>query len=397
MKRTSALYLLCALLLLLSILVGCMPAAVEPVVNDLPEEEVIPEPESVTVNLRAVGDNLIHDVIYKQAAARAADGGYDFGPAYEHVADLIRGNDFMFINQETILAGSIAPLSTYPMFNSPMELGEQLIGLGFNLIGQSNNHMFDKGEAGLRTCIEFWKSHPEVMMTGAYLNDADMHTPKTFTVKGITVGMVAATQHTNGLYLPGDSELRYVPTDDRERMAELVAEAKQVSDLVVASIHWGNEGTHQVTDYQRDYAQYLADLGVDIILGTHSHTLQPMQWLERENGGKTFVIYSLGNFISAQSSNYNMPAGMVDITITKDLTDGEITIDEVRFIPTVTHYDYGMKDVRIYPLMEYPEELAAAHGVNAYTPFNLDYAKDTVRQVIDPQFWDEELTGFLAG
>lgn len=369
-----------------------------PLISSGSEDPALPDP--VTVNLRAVGDNLIHDVIYQQAARRTNSEGYDFLPAYEYVAPLLADNDFMCINQETILAGSIAPLSNYPQFNSPMELGDQLVDLGFNVVSHANNHMFDVGEDGLRTAVNFWKSKSTdgVLLTGAYLDEEDLHTPKTKTVNDVTLAFIGATQHTNGLSLPAGSDMRYVHTDERELMAQLVSEAKAVSDLVVVAVHWGNEGTHQPTQYQYDYARYLAELGVDIVWGHHSHTLQPMEWIDQDNGSgeRTFVAYSLGNFISAQSSNYNMPGGMVDLSITKNYETGKTIVEQATFIPTVTHYGANMSNVTIYPLSAYSPELASQHGVQAFTPFSYDYVLDTVRQVIDEEFYTPELATLLA-
>lgn len=106
-----------------------------------------PEPVSRQVTLVAAGDNLIHDVIWMQASRRAGGNGYDFAPAYEAIAPIVAEADFAFVNQETVLAGAELPLSNYPRFCSPPEVGETMLDLGFNLIATANNHCFDQGEA----------------------------------------------------------------------------------------------------------------------------------------------------------------------------------------------------------------------------------------------------------
>lgn len=105
------------------------------------------------ITILGVGDNLIHDGIYKQANRRAGGTGYDFSPVYERVAPYIQQADVAVINQETPLAGDILPLSGYPRFNSPAELGDELVKIGFDVINHANNHILDQGEQG---CAPRW-------------------------------------------------------------------------------------------------------------------------------------------------------------------------------------------------------------------------------------------------
>ncbi len=351
-----------------------------------------PTPEPVTIRMVAVGDNLIHDTIYKQAAQRAGGQGYDFDFPYQHIAPLIKGAQVAFINQETLLATAVAPPASYPRFNSPSQVGDKLVSLGFNVVNHANNHMFDWGEAGYAATIDYWQNQPGVLLTGAYRDNSDLHSLKVMRAGDISIAFIGMTERTNGLSLPAGSTMRYISTDERQLIEALVAAAKKAADLVVVSAHWGNEDTHNISDYQRETAQFLAGLGVDIILGHHSHTIQPMEVLERPDGGSTLVAYSLGNFISAQSSPWNMPAGMLDIAITKDYETGKTGVSSVFFVPTVTHYGAGMADVAIYPLADYTPELAALHGVRRKYPiFSYKYALDLVRDNIPPAFWSPEL------
>lgn len=372
------------------------PAVVEPSSTSQPqvssESEAPAPPEPEIIRMVAVGDNLIHDTIYNQAAKRAGGDGYDFDFVYQHIAPLIEGADVAFINQETLLATAVAPPASYPRFNSPTQVGDTLIKLGFNVVNHANNHMFDWGEKGYAATIDYWKSKPGVLLTGAYENDEDLHSLKIFQAGDISIAFIGMTERTNGLSLPAGSDMRYISTDETELIEELVTAAKGAADLVVVSAHWGNEDTHNISDYQHEKAQMLADLGVDIIIGTHSHTIQPMEWLERADDGKTLVAYSLGNFVSAQSSPWNMPAGMLDLEITKDYASGTTAVTSAYFVPTVTHFGSGKSDVTIYPLSDYTPELANVHGVRGkYPVFNYKYVVDTVRNNISPEFWSPEL------
>ena len=162
-----------------------------------------PRQEILRASFLAVGDNLIHSKLYEQAKERAGGSGYDFKYLYQNVAEDIKNADIASINQETIIAPSKPP-STYPLFNSPPELGKEVVRLGFDIINIANNHMLDKGSSGLKEAIEFWRSQDGVKMTGAYLNESEMYVPETITRNGIVFGIVGITDTTNGLSLPAN-------------------------------------------------------------------------------------------------------------------------------------------------------------------------------------------------
>ncbi len=386
-KQKTALALTATVIMLLAGVVAAMRVAMAnpgaeppPASSQLSSQSQPPTPEPVTLRMVAVGDNLIHDSIYNQAARRAGGQGYNFDFAYQHIAPLLKGADVAFINQETLLATAVAPPASYPRFNSPTQVGDKLAELGFNVVNHANNHMFDLGEKGYAATIGYWQTQPGVLLTGAYRDNQDLHSPKVLRAGDVSIAFIGMTERTNGLSLPADTDMRYISTDETQLIEELVAMAKRSADVVVVSAHWGNEGTHNISDYQREKAQMLADLGVDIILGHHSHTIQPIEYLERPDGGRTLVAYSLGNFISAQSSPWNMPAGMLDITLTKDYKTGKTGVSSVFFVPTVTHYGSGMSDITIYPLSDYTPQMADTHGVRSKYPiFNYKYVIDTVR------------------
>jgi poly-gamma-glutamate capsule biosynthesis protein CapA/YwtB (metallophosphatase superfamily) len=358
-----------------------------------PQEEdikVSPQPEPIpaaTIELVAVGDNLIHNTIYKQAAERAGGNGYDFTYAYQHVAPLIEKADLAFINQETPLATAIYKPSSYPLFNSPTEVGDAVVDMGFDIISQANNHMFDKGEKGLVATLDYWHTKDGVKVVGAYRDDSDLANIRMVEINGISLAFVAFTEMTNGLTLPAGSKMRYILAEDEELLKSQIQAAAGLADVVVVSAHWGNENTHEPTQNQRQLAQKMAVWGADIILGHHPHTLQPIEYIERENAGPALVVYSLGNFISAQHGANNMVGGIVRINIKKDYqSDPQISLTKVDFIPTITHYTAGVKNVTIYPLNQYTTEMAGSHGVRQYASFSYDYIQDVLHNVITDQF-----------
>jgi len=360
-----------------------------------PEE---PEPYYTQVSLKAVGDNLIHNTIYMQAANRAGEGQeYDFYPAYENIIPLIEGADLAFINQETLLASEVFEVSTYPMFNSPTVLGDTMLDIGFNLFTHANNHALDKGVKGINATLDYWDSKKEegeeFLLSGIYRDEADMNEPRIIEKNEITFALVSFTEHTNGLKLPSNAENRIIYTSETELMKEQIRTAARMADIVLVSVHWGVENSHTVTNAQRELAQQFVDWGADLILGTHPHVLQSIEKLTSTDGeDSAYVIYSLGNFISAQSAGDNLVGGVFNITFEKEHLSGVITMSEPTFVPIVTHYETAwQKNLALYPLSEYSPDMAASHGVIRNTPaFSLEYIESMLDTVIGEPYLDYE-------
>lgn len=336
------------------------------------------------VSFVAVGDNLIHDTIYEQAAARSS-GGYDFSYAYENVAPLIKAPDVAILNQETIISTD-HNVSSYPMFNSPVEVGEEMLKIGFDVFNIATNHSLDCGEKGLISAINYWKSK-NVITTGAYLNSEEQQKVAVGEVNGVKIAYLGFTESTNGLSLPKDSEVVLVRASDETLLQQKIMKAREVADFVIVNAHWGNEYTHEPTTEQRELAKKLASWGADVIIGTHPHVIQPVEYIENSDGRRTLVAYSLGNFISAQNRGPRMLGGMINFDIVKNNNTGKVAIENVVFSGVVTHYGYNASNVRIYPLADYTEELASKHGVKSKNPdFSLQYLNNIMNEVIDKQF-----------
>lgn len=351
--------------------------------SDIEDEIAIITDEEIqnpTVRIVAAGDNLIHSSIYNQARARAEYQGYDFSYAYQYVKDLFKG-DLNILNQETLICNDIYEPSDYPQFNSPVALGDYMMDIGVNVFSISNNHMFDKGEEGLKAALDYWDSRADrALVYGAYRNNEDMNNIRTLEVNGIKFAFVAFTQYTNGLSLPAGSELRMIYTSETEIMKQQIQKAAKIADCVIVSVHWGDEDSSVVDDERKFLAKEFADWGANIIIGTHPHVIQSMEYIDNSMGGKSFVFYSLGNFISAQSDNFNMVELLADFNVTKDLVTGEIIIDDIKAIPLINHYDYGYSNIRVYPYSMYTEELALGHGIHSVSS---GYAHQFSMQVID--------------
>ncbi len=212
-------------------------AASTAVSSSTPESSEPPVQKPVSITILGAGDDLIHDTIYKQASQRAGGKGFDFTPVYARIADDIKNADISVVNQETVLASKVAPLSGYPRFNSPVELGDELVNLGFDVINHANNHVLDQNQKGLAATLDYWATKPSVKVIGAYRNDADMENIRIVEAKGIKTAHIGITEMTNGLYLPKDSPYRIIYADNTQLIERLIKKAKTMADVVVISVH----------------------------------------------------------------------------------------------------------------------------------------------------------------
>lgn len=336
-------------------------------------EEPIPETHSVT--LVCAGDNLIHSSIYKQAAARAAangEEGYDFGPIYTETADIIAAADLAILNQETIITDEFPP-SNYPMFCTPEEMGDEIAKQGFDAVSISNNHVLDKGEAGLKATLKYWETnHPEIAVYGASVGEPAI---PVLEVNGITFAFLGFMEHTNGLSLPGDSDCTITYLYETEEVERQVKRAAELADCVIVSPHYGLEVSNEVTEQQLEMTQKLGDWGADIIIGTQPHTIQPMEFFKTARGTEAFVFYCLGNYVSGMENPLAMMGMLGTLTVNKN-ADGEIEITDPGAIPIISHYEYGYSNTRIYLWDNYTREIAATHG-------NPGFSYDLAQSIIE--------------
>ena len=336
------------------------------------DESVLPAVEKTRLSFIAAGDNVIHPCIYmdaeRRAAAQVAAGEknirkYNFKPTYIDVADYIASFDLAFINQETLMAGEKYGYSGYPTFNSPRDLGYDLVEMGFDIVNIANNHMCDKGTAGLAATVDFWKGLEDevgVTMIGGYYDRDDLLTPRVIERDGVKIALVGYTEMTNGITLSKKEPL--IPYTTEVNIDQVIMNAREEADVVIVSVHWGNENWNTMTKEQKSLAQKFADLGVDVIIGHHPHVLQPIEWINStDDEHKTLCIYSLGNFIAAMQSWQNMVGGFLTFDIVK-MTDGSCFIDSPAFVPTVFYYGPSYFNSHVYFLDDYTDEMAKTHA-----------------------------------
>lgn len=360
-----------------------------PMPTPLPTPAPTPEPTPTveTVRFSATGDNLIHDGIFLQARQRGENGSYDFTEAYEPMRTFYEQFDVNWLNQETLVNDAFEP-SGYPLFSTPGDITDALYDIGFRVFSVSNNHSYDKGAEGITSSLEHWAAMPDDVAVAGFYNQETYDDYTYQTVNGITFGYLSYTEYTNGLPTPSESEYRVIYLDERDLISQQIADMRPNCDVLVVSCHWGVEGSHEMTDFQTETAQWLADQGVDLIIGTHPHVTQTAQWLTGSGGNTTFVAYSLGNFLNAQSQPDNMVGAVLDITFQKTTQpDGSVSVEMLnpKLHGVVTQYEEGYQDIRVYPYADYTDELGAAHG-------NFTLSRTQIEEVLSSSIDSEFLT-----
>lgn len=343
------------------------------------------------VSFLAVGDNIMYHCNFTDAQNRANENypEYNFTPIYEDLVSQIKEADIAYINQETVMAGSEYGYKDYPCFNTPRHLGEQLIEIGFDVFNIATNHMLDMGSSGLEDTIEYWNSKENITMIGGYESQEAYLEPCIIESNGVTMALLSYTYGTNGIS-PSASSEAVVPYIDEDIIREDIRRVHSLADTVIVSIHWGVENVYSPNSEQKALAQMMCDEGVDVIIGTHPHVIQPVEWLSSDDGNKTLCIYSLGNFVAVMTQPGNMVGGLVTFDIVKK--DGNITIENVIFEPVIHHFGPSYYDSRLYYLRDYTDELASKLGRDCYgIRTSYDALCKIVTDTIDTEFLPEFL------
>lgn len=271
--------------------------------------------EVYKLKLLATGDGLIHSVIYRNYYK---NGVYDFTDAVKYVKDIVKDYDIAYYNQETPTGDDSIAYSGYPMFYTPSAYVDAMQDVGFNTVSLASNHSLDKGEKGVLNTIKYFKT-TNMLYNG--MNDSE-EMRNNFTIKeknNITYTMLSYTTKTNGLSTPKGKEY-LLNIYDKEQVKKDIEAIRDKVDVLIVAMHWGIEYINMPNDEEKEIAEYLSSLGVDIIIGNHPHILQPITKI-----GDTIVMYSLGNFISNQfggtNGDWNKLIGfMATLDITKTVT-----------------------------------------------------------------------------
>ena len=328
------------------------------------DTEVVTEEvfKPTSAKLVAVGDNLMHRSC--TLSAKNADGTYDFT---KHFAN--KAADLAVISQDTVLGGiELGATSTETgIFNTAVELADGMADAGINVVLAANNHIMDEGSAGLNTMMSYFSTkYPNITLLGVNNSREAKDEPVYVETNNIKIAMINYSYGSNQT-ADLDASPYLLNQYDEDWLSDILKQAREEADFIIAFPFWGEQNSMDYTQEQERQAQFLADNGVDLIIGSYPHVVEPVKWITAENGDRTLVYYSLGNFQSIQNTVENMLGGQANITISKEEDGTHISDYSLDFV--VTHYEQRESSeyydiVTTYPLADYTSDLAARHGMS---------------------------------
>ena len=333
------------------------------------DTEVVTEEvfKPTSAKLVAVGDNLMHRSC--TLSAKNADGTYDFTKHFANMADIFKAADLAVISQDTVLGGiELGATSTETgIFNTAVELADGMADAGINVVLAANNHIMDEGSAGLNTMMSYFSTkYPNITLLGVNNSREAKDEPVYVETNNIKIAMINYSYGSNQT-ADLDASPYLLNQYDEDWLADILKQAREDADFIIAFPFWGEQNSMDYTQEQERQAQFLADNGVDLIIGSYPHVVEPVKWITAENGDRTLVYYSLGNFQSIQNTVENMLGGQANITISKEEDGTHISDYSLDFV--VTHYEQRESSeyydiVTTYPLADYTSDLAARHGMS---------------------------------
>jgi len=349
----------------------------EPTTTFVKENEVVEpvdekkKPQEKRMSIVMAGDALIHTGVFMDASINKtykADDEYDFKKMFTKIKPIIKKYDLRYYNQESIIGGKDP--SNYPTFCSPDAIGRDLVKTGFNLVSLANNHSFDCGESGLIYSLDFWSKQKKAHTAGSYSSFEERDDIPIYEQNDIKYAFLSYTIPTNGFKNPDGKEY-YVNVYSREQVEEDVDTARgKGAEVVMVAMHWGTEYTHEPTEEQREEAKFLSEIGVDLVIGSHPHVIQPIEYV-----GDTLVIYSLGNFISAQHE-LGLPK-IIGLLAGTDIVvkDNKVTFEKTRFDLIYTYMVTAVKGYEVIPFSKMTNDY-----LKDYENINKQY-----REIVDPK------------
>ena len=307
------------------------------------------------------GDALIHPAVYNDAKRNSST--YNFKKMFTEVEKIISDYDLKFYNQETVIGGASLGVSGYPTFNSPDAIGNDLIATGFNVVNLASNHTMDKGSVGATYSANFWKNKEGVYAIGSYTNSTERNNIVIKEMNGITYAILSYAYGTNGLPVPSGKEYLINLYSDAKAKQD-IEKIRDKVDVLMVSMHWGTEYVLEPTSEQKREANYLASLGVDVIIGHHPHVLQPVTFID-----DTLVIYSLGNMISNQwvlgiEKNIGLT---VAFDVEKHVENGKSSVKitnvkaDLTWVKSSATSSYASTDFQVIPFTQVTDSMLANH------------------------------------
>ena len=355
-----------------------------------------PQPKTHTAKLTFVGDLLFETMYYN-----AINEGEDKDLYFSLVKDYFLNDDLSIGNMEVVIGGEDMPVKGGDNYNfaAPPWVGDLVASLDFEVLSTANNHAFDQGRNGVISTIDYFKNHSDILTVGTFREKEDTNQLHILEINGIKFGFLAYTMCTNvkmnsedeytvSLYKSNYSTV--VTEDDKTRMKKQIEELKKQVDVTILLMHWGSEYTFTPNDTQKELALFFNSLGVDIIVGNHSHNIQPIEWIGDEH--KTLVYYSLGNFVSADEDiprtnntfNNAYQIGLLSqLVVTKE--DNMIEIHDITTEPIINYYDANLRNLTLIPYHLYTDDFESSH-YRYGQGFTREFILNTYYDVIPEEF-----------
>ncbi len=343
------------------------------------------EPERV-VKLVCVGDNLMHREV--SLSGLQADGTFSYDYNFSLIKPYVESADIAIINQECVTAGNELGIRDYPCFNARTEVIDAIEKAGFDVVLAATNHILDMGAGGPLYMIRYFQDHHrDLMLLGIHDSWENRDQVCVKEVNGIRIGMVNYTDILNNTvdYRGNEYLVDYLDPQmpDHERLADLIRETKANSDFLIVFPHWGTEYNLGTDEQQARETAFLADLGVDLVIGAHPHVVEPVMAVERPDGEKMLVYYSLGNFQSYQNREARLIGGMAQVEIVMDGEGAGIRDFDMEFM--MTDYRFSGRGtgeffdlITTYPWEMYSRDIAVSGGIGMRIP---DFSADRIFQL----------------
>ncbi|MBQ9069455.1 MAG: CapA family protein [Eggerthellaceae bacterium] len=315
-----------------------------------------PSDEPGRVSFAAVGDVLATDMnfgILDAYGGVEGDGVYSFEPYYQEMGPVLAGFDISLINQETAMAGDQDGFaySGYPSFNTPDASLDAIGGAGLDVVNFNSNHTWDMGEEGMLRSHAVFDRFPQILRIGSYESKADRSTVHMVSRGGVNIAFLSFCYGTNTF---GDDPASH-PNDyysciiDKKAIAADVRRAQAVADAVVVYMHWGTEEMVDPDEVQLEYEQYLADLGVDLVVGSHAHLCQTVRYYTGQGGKRVPVVFGLSDFISGWTLTDTIFSGL--FTCDFVVQEQGVAVENLQWHPLIEWSDGGDVYVRMLELM----------------------------------------------
>ncbi|MBS6926988.1 MAG: CapA family protein [Finegoldia magna] len=280
--------------------------------SEKPKENKNLEKKEITIT--CWGDYMNHITQIRQAKAT----NYDFTDSFAAIKDIVGKSDLSIVNLETTIAKDTSDMSGYPEFATHENVIKALKDTGFDVVSTANNHAYDRRLKGIDRTIEIIEKYG-LKRTGTFKENESTN-PLIVDVKGIKVGFFSYSQMLNGyeklmLNSGRDTAVNLIDMDKIKKDVDYLK--KNHADVIMCYMHWGEEYSDYPNSYQKNTFKKLSDMGVDLVIGSHPHTIQKSEVIEN-NGKKSYCVYSLGNLVSDQRESYGQYYG-VEIGVYSDI------------------------------------------------------------------------------